>query len=344
MTNSALSKSALLKSLDSANDAATLPVRQEALEQFLARGFPTTRDEDWKYTDLSRVAAISETTLATESPPSVAAADVDAIKSSIAASWIVIANGRINTDYSDAVDAVRIDTISGAVDTADPLADLNAALATTRIDISLTGQHDKPIGLLFIDSASSAAQSSHARIRISAAKESAGKFIEYHASSGTAEHYANNHISLNIAEDARVDYVRLQNRATSHFHTARLNVVLHERSVLQHFGADLGAALARNDLKIEIAGAGATAEFHGLYITDGKQHVDNHTLVDHRVGPAESMQEYRGVLAGRSRGVWNGKAVVHKGADGTDAKTGESQPVAVSALRNQRQAGAGNLR
>jgi Fe-S cluster assembly protein SufD len=56
-----------------------------------------------------------------------------------------------------------------------------------------------------------------------------------------------------------------------------------------------------------------------LYLAEDGQHIDNHTRVDHKVGPARSEQEYRGILHGKSRAVWNGKAIVHAGADGTDA-------------------------
>jgi Fe-S cluster assembly protein SufD len=77
--------------------------------------------------------------------------------------------------------------------------------------------------------------------------------------------------------------------------------------------------LIRNDLQIEIDGPDADARFCGLYLVEDGQHVDNHTRVDHRIGPARSEQEYRGILHGKSRAIWNGKAVVHAGADGTDA-------------------------
>ena len=58
----------------------------------------------------------------------------------------------------------------------------------------------------------------------------------------------------------------------------------------------------------------------GLYLAGENQHIDNHTRVDHRVGPATSQQEYRGVLTANARCIWNGKAIVHDGADGTDAE------------------------
>ena len=82
---------------------------------------------------------------------------------------------------------------------------------------------------------------------------------------------------------------------------------------------DLGGGLIRNDVDIDICEPGVDANFSGLYLVGDGQHIDNHTRVDHRVGPATSSQEYRGILNGRCRAVWNGKAIVHQGADGTDA-------------------------
>jgi Fe-S cluster assembly protein SufD len=90
--------------------------------------------------------------------------------------------------------------------------------------------------------------------------------------------------------------------------------------MIDYCGFDLGGKLVRNDLHVEIEGKGAMAQFDGLYMADHGQHIDNHTRVDHKVGPANSIQEYRGILAGACQCVWNGKAIVHAGADGTDAQ------------------------
>jgi Fe-S cluster assembly protein SufD len=91
-------------------------------------------------------------------------------------------------------------------------------------------------------------------------------------------------------------------------------------SRLRHAAFDLGGALVRNDISIDIVHPGASVELYGLYLASGRQHIDNHTRVDHRVGPATSSEEYRGILGDRARCVFNGKAIVHKGADGTDAR------------------------
>jgi Fe-S cluster assembly protein SufD len=82
---------------------------------------------------------------------------------------------------------------------------------------------------------------------------------------------------------------------------------------------DLGGRLVRNDVEINMAEPGAEVDIVGLYVAGEGQHIDNHIRVDHRVGPTTSSQEYRGILNGNCRCVWNGKAIVHEGADGTDA-------------------------
>jgi Fe-S cluster assembly protein SufD len=114
--------------------------------------------------------------------------------------------------------------------------------------------------------------------------------------------------------------VRIQGRDRNHTQTHRTAIRLDASSTVRYSGFDLGGRLVRNDLDIDIAGREATALVGGLYIADDGQHIDNHIRIDHRVGPARSIQEYRGILAGRCRCVWNGKALVQAGADGTDAE------------------------
>jgi Fe-S cluster assembly protein SufD len=101
---------------------------------------------------------------------------------------------------------------------------------------------------------------------------------------------------------------------------SRLTARLARDAVLNHAAFDLGGALVRNDIDVDIAGPGAAVNLQGLYLAHDRQHIDNHTRIDHRVGPATSVEEYRGILNDRARCVWNGKAIVHAGADGTDAQ------------------------
>lgn len=328
MSDLHLATDMLQQAVASLPDDTLAAARQAALRRFEERGFPSLRDEDWKYTDLSNVVAISKRSLAT---PIVAvqpdAELVRAVQASIDADWLVIANGQLDKDLSTNADipGVTITTLGlehGNVNLDDPLSDLNLALLRQGVSLCVTADlsQQRPLGLLIIDSAVDVPVSTQVRVTIELAANAAARFVEYHLSTGDEEHYSNTFISLDLDANARAEYVRYQDRALNHSQTARLNVRLDRDSSMRHCGIDLGGRLSRNDLKIDIAGTGASALFDGLYIAGAGQHIDNHTRIDHRVGPAVSAQEYRGILDGRCRAVWNGKAVVHDGADGSDAE------------------------
>jgi len=328
MSRRSLPIDALDRTVSALSDDALADARRAALEQFKKRGFPTTRDEDWKYTDLSNVIDISERWL--ESSTGTQPTDVDRVRelqTAIDAAWLVIANGELNRDLSTAFDddgieisPLRLDDNGLRLD--DPLADLNLALLRQGHSVSIAADRSsaRPIGLLIIDSADTAPTLSQVRIDIELQANAEAHFIEYHVSAGDDEHYSNAHINVINRSNARTNYLRFQNRALHHSQTTRLSVRLETNSAISHCGIDLGGRLTRNDLTIDILGQGASAIFDGLYIATEGQHVDNHTRIDHRVGPAVSAQEYRGILSGRCRAIWNGKAIVHAGADGTDAQ------------------------
>ena len=304
--------------------------RDAAITQLLARGTPTVRQEDWKYTDLAPVIEISNNWLASDTPiddPERLAATIAAVTQQHEAHWLVIANGKIDATALAAVQTAGVDATllseSGTLPGFDaPLADLNVALLHDglRIDIAQNQVVDKPIGLLVIDSAFATDSVAQSNINIAMAANSSASFVEYHVSSGEQRHYANTIVNLDVKDGAQARYLRLQSRAAAHSQTGRLSVRLDRDSAFNHCAFDLGGKLVRNDLEIAIDGPGAAASFHGLYLAGNDQHIDNHTRVDHKVGPATSEQEYRGILGGSARCIWNGKAIVHAGADGTDAE------------------------
>ncbi len=279
---------------------------------------PTTRDEDWKYTDLARARDISTRWL--DAGADASAADlgeaIAAVVNSIDAHWFVIANGRLQGEPP--VEGVAVTRLDAAPVADSALAELNAALLVDGLRLVVEREPDKPIGLLFIDGAE-AASVSQGYVEIEFAPRSAGEIVEYHASSGTADHYGNTVVAMKVGDGAAARHVRIQERALTHVQTGRTTVTLGRDARFTSASFDLGGGLVRNDLAIDIANPGAEVVFDGLYLAGDGQHIDNHTRVDHRVGPATSRQEYRGILNGQCRCVWNGKAIVHEGADGTDA-------------------------
>jgi Fe-S cluster assembly protein SufD len=303
--------------------------RRAAIELLGRHGLPTTRDEDWKYTSLNEVIARSSEWLKLRRTPSISAAlrgEILRIGSLLEADWLVIANGMVDPDSLAAwtrsgVEATLLSETGISPDPALSLTQLNAALLHDGLRLRISGDdtQQKPIGLLVIDEPSAAGEMSQSRVEFEVAAESRARVVEFHCSFGTNAHFANAVMRLNVGDGARVEYVRVQDRHRNHAQTGRLDVSMGRDSTLNHCGFDLGGALVRNDLSIDIGQPGAMAHFNGLYLAGSKQHVDNHTRVDHRVGPAQSSQEYRGIANANGRCIWNGKAVVHEGADGTDA-------------------------
>jgi len=329
MKSATLSMNELQEAVEKLPDDALAASRRAALAHLRQHGLPTTHDEDWKYTDLAPVIDISNRSLRQYSvTPSSEDLDsvVNEICRSIDADWLVIRNGVIDQRSTEQLDnaGVSIALLSefgGETEFSAPLSNLNAALLHDGLRVRVTdgAKIDRPIGILLVDSVAETPGMSQARVEIEVGANSTASFVEYHASTGASEHYANHIAELTLGDNSHVDYVRMQERGSSHNHTSRLVVAAGRDSVFNHCAFDLGGRLVRNDLHIDISQPGSSVEFNGLYLAGEQQHIDNHTRADHLVGPARSTQEYRGIVTGRARCVWNGKAIVHQGADGTDA-------------------------
>jgi len=299
--------------------------REAALESISEHGLPSVSDEDWKYTDLGPAIDISNRWLsegAERTSTDVQRDSIQSLCSSIDANWLVVANGLVNLDYFDAstdIEVERFGNTAAPESTTRPLTDLNAALLHDGLRVQIHGATEKPLGLLIIDEANAGAGVSQANVEVEVAAGCDVEIIEYQHSSGEGDHYSNSVIALQIDQAAHVSYARIQNRRLGHVQTGRLSASLSNDARLNMSGYDIGGGLIRNDVDIDLSHPGAEAVFNGLYLAGDGQHIDNHTRVDHRAGPARSSQEYRGILNGRCRCVWNGKAIVHVGADGTDA-------------------------
>ncbi len=328
MKSSGLSFDALSKVVSALPDDCLAAFRHAALDQLRQDGMPGSREEDWKYTDLSRAVAIANNWLeAGARVPHAGVGSIDDIVRGIDADWIVIDNGQVDfkTLQGISVAGVEVNRLGSSAEPLAPsgrLGNLNTALLRDGLNISITSDAElaRPIGMLIVDHAGNAATVSQIRVNINVAANSTASFIEFHTSNGDADLYSNSVINVVLGDGSRTDYVRIQDRNRAHEQTGYQSITVGRDAELRHCAFDFGGRLVRNDLVIDLANPGGNAEFAGLYLVGEGQHIDNHTRTDHRTGPTESHQEYRGILTGRARGVWNGKAIVHKGADGADAE------------------------
>jgi Fe-S cluster assembly protein SufD len=144
--------------------------------------------------------------------------------------------------------------------------------------------------------------------------------IESYVGLNNALYFTNVVTEIVAGDNAVVAHYKLQRESEEAFHISTVQVSLSHNSNFSSHSIDLGGALVRNDVNAVLDGQGIECVLDGLYMVAGRQHVDNHTRIDHVKPHCSSRELYKGVLGGRSRGVFNGKIYVHKDAQKTDAK------------------------
>ncbi|MCI0518619.1 MAG: Fe-S cluster assembly protein SufD [Woeseiaceae bacterium] len=304
--------------------------RELALARFARQGLPGTREEDWRYTSLQPAVDLSNAWLASQ-PRAVLPGDVPSdempvqpAQRAIDAQWLRFLNGiRIGDTLPDpgTISIGRQPDDDRSLIADDGLSSLNAALLYDVVHIAVPEgvTITRPVGLLLANDASENASVGMTRIVFEVGPGASLDVVENHLSLSAEDSFAGVIIELRLARGAQVRYLRLQECGEAQVLTGRLQVRIGQDASLRYTSIDLGGALVRNDVAIDLVAAGSDIIANGLYLASGSQHIDNHLRIDHRVGPARSRAAFRGILHGRSRCVFNSKAIVYKGADGTDA-------------------------
>jgi Fe-S cluster assembly protein SufD len=309
--------------------------RRAALRRFDALGFPDARQEDWKYT---RVGAIEKR----DFKPASVSRDVttDDIERFALADTrrLVFVDGRYTPEFSD-VDGwpagARIANLaatlydhphaleswlgSEAPASQNGFEALNAAFWADGVYIELaTGTViEKPIHLLFVTSQANVATHPYTIIR--AGEGSRTSIVEHHVSIGEHASLTNASTRIVAGPGARIEHCKLQEQSRQSFHIGGVQVRQHEKSRFTSCSFALGAALSRNEIATRFEGPGCEATLSGLYMVEGRQHVDHHTSIDHAREEGTSREWYKGVLDGEARAVFNGKVIVRPDAQKSDA-------------------------
>ena len=315
-------------------------LQDRAFDAFEKTGFPTTRDEDWKYTNLSKLTAAGGTLLATMPQATnvvVIESQLQRLPVSADDYLLVFANDRFESSLSripDTDSGVCITTLTqDASGDQDRLASwlgddseqnirsftaLNTAFARDglMIDIAADRQIEKSLHVVFITDEQTI--STHPRLLINSGKHSTAQVFEHHVGIGAG--LTNAVTDIRCDRGAQLGYVKLQDEDHAADHIASQTISLAADTRFNAAHIDLGARLARNDLRVRFEGSGSHADLRGFFVADGQRHVDNHTHADHIAGHSTSREQYRGILSDKGRGVFNGKIIVHPGADGTDAQ------------------------
>jgi Fe-S cluster assembly protein SufD len=194
---------------------------------------------------------------------------------------------------------------------------LNAALLRDGlfIEVAAGAVLGEPI---YVVVGNSPAQAAYNRIIVSLGADSRATIVEHHL--GIGESVSNSVTDIACGAGSRLTYLKLQTEAASAIHLASQKISMSRGAQADILHLDLGAKLARNDLRVDLAAEGTEAMCHGLFYADGSRHLDNHTRIDHQAPRSRSRERYRGLAEDRGRGVFNGKVIVHSGAIKSDAE------------------------
>ena len=309
--------------------------RRRALTHFGRIGFPTPKDEAWKYTSVAPIESRSFR-LAGNLRNGLDVAELDRLRL-IEAHELVFVNGYYSAQLSRLASlpaAVSVAPLSEALPQrslqehierqAEPgngFAALNAALLSDGVHIRIgSGITLKTtLHLLFISTAPDGPTASFPRVFIEAGASSRVLIIEHYAGLTREEYFTDALTEINAGPGATVEHYKWQLEGARGYHIGQMLVHQQRESRVTSYSVSLGAALARHDIAVSLAGEGAGASLNGLYMAEGRQHVDHHTSIDHQQPHTTSAEYYKGVLAGHARGVFDGKVVVREGAQKTDA-------------------------
>jgi Fe-S cluster assembly protein SufD len=197
---------------------------------------------------------------------------------------------------------------------------LNLALAQDGVVIEVSAGTVVPgfIHILHLGSAEDEPVMSHPHIVLVAGANSQVAVVETFAGSGV--YFTNAVTEIAAADNALVDHTKIEYESLDAFHVGTVAVKQERSSSVTSRTFAMGGALVRNEIHAALAGEGATLALEGLFALSGTQHVDNHTVIDHRVPHCESFELFKGVLDQHSRGVFEGLIIVQPGAIKTNSR------------------------
>jgi Fe-S cluster assembly protein SufD len=317
--------------------------RQQALSRFADQGFPSTRDEEWKYTSVTPIerhafkpAAIDVKGLTLEqlapfllhapTPQRLvfvnghyveSLSDIDRLPDGV-----VVAN--LASAFQDHDHAEHLQEHLGRYAPTDKygFAALNTAFLAdgAYIFVPQDAVLAEPLHLLFIATKGVEPVLAQPRNVIIVGKNSQAKLIESYVGLDDARYFTNAISEIAVSEGAALEHYKLGQESLKAYHIGGVHVRQAGNSHFTSHNVAVGGALTRNDIDVLFTGEGADCELNGLYLVSGRQHVDNHTRIDHAKPKCRSREFYKGVLDGRGRAVFNGRIIVHQDAQRTDAQ------------------------
>jgi Fe-S cluster assembly protein SufD len=317
-------------------------LRTAGAEAFKSLGFPTTREEDWHYTNVSAIASAQFEAAADRAPHN--ALDVAALAPyTFGGTWplIVFVNGRFNatlSSFGTLPDGVRVIPLAQAATeepellarflgtavtpSRDGFSALNAAFAGEGMLVHIAKEmvSDTPVHILHVVDAAGANVMSHPRHLLIAERHAKASVVESYVGLADVPYFTNAVVEVFVEDGATLQLVRIQRESRLAQHVGTVEARQGRDSHFFAFTFQTGAALSRSNIYTVLAGEGCGCTINGLYILGGQQHGDHQTRVEHVAPNCFSREQYKGLLDERSHGVFNGKVYVHPEAQKTDGK------------------------
>jgi Fe-S cluster assembly protein SufD len=311
-------------------------LRRRGFERFAQVGFPSVHEEEWKYTDVSSIAARPYHL----APPGRVPRDEIEGLVPTPGPRLVFVNGRFAPDLSDTKalpkgvelaslaatlerDAAGLEPHLGrtAAIESNPFVALNTGFLADGAFVRVAPKTvlREPLHLIFIAAGGPDPTANHPRTLILAGESSEFTIVETYAGLGEGATFTNAVTELVAGPAAQVDHYKLQLEGEGAHHIATLEIREDRDARVTDHAYDLGGRLVRNDVNVRFAAPGAEATLNGLFVLSGEQHVDNHTRIDHAVPHCTSREFYKGILDGHSRGVFYGKVFIRKDAQKSNA-------------------------
>lgn len=318
------------------------PLRKAAISRFAEQGFPTTKDEDWRFTNVAPLARLPfKPVFQAPAKPGMTREDIAALTfGKLSAHRLVFLNGHLARELSDLPSNGGFEVTSLAEALAansplvqehlgrhaqsehNPFVSLNSAFFQDGAFIHIpAGQViETPIHLLYLSTIKESGATANPRNLVLAGANSQATILESYAATVQASYFTNAVTEFVVSDGAVVEHCKFQDESPSAFHLAALHAHLGRGCNFLSHSIATGARLSRNNIRTVLAGEGLDCVLNGLYLTHGDQLADHHMVVEHGQPHCNSHEYYNGILDGRSKGVFHGRILVRPAAQKTDAK------------------------
>jgi Fe-S cluster assembly protein SufD len=282
-------------------------LRERAIARFEATGFPTTRQEEWRFTSVAPIVEAAfllgaDATRVTPAPAGVSVETFGAAAGGRQAALLRSHLGRYAKIEANPFTALATAFLSDGV--------LVHVPAGKRID--------EPIVVTHAPRAAETMTTPRLVVVVEAGAQAT--LVERFEGEADSRHLTNAVAEIVLGEGAHCEYVRVQQESAQAYHVGAIHSHQARDSVLRSTSITLGAALTRCDFGAVLGGSGALLYLNGLLVLDGERHGDYHTVIDHAQPHCESHEFVNGVFDGSARGVFNGRIIVRPGAQRTDSK------------------------